>query len=90
MAELATIARGTVILQIELLANFFGGFGLDDLSLDGMGEETIEAILAISHVEMDTGVVAAVHMGFAALAGTLVDGEILFGTEVFYRLQLGF
>lgn len=90
MAELAPIARGAVVLEVELLADFLGGFWLDDLSLDGVGEEAVESVLAVSHVEVDAGVVAAVHMGFAALAGALADGEVLLGTEVFYGLQLGF
>lgn len=90
MGELAAIAERTVILEVQLLANLFGGLWLDDLSLDGVGEEAVEAVLAVSHVEVDAWVVAAIDMGLAALTGALVDCEVLFGAEVFYGLQLSF
>jgi len=55
-----------------------------------MGEETVESVLAVAHVEMYAGVVAAVDVGLTALAGALIHCEVLLRAKVFYRLQLGF
>lgn len=62
MRVTAFVALGAVVLVIQLAADFFGGFGLDDLSLDGMGEQAVEAVLAVPHVEVDAGVEASFDM----------------------------
>ena len=92
MAELAPIAQGTVVLEVELLADLLGGLWLDDLTLDGVGEEAVEAVLAVAHVEVDAGVEAAFDMGLLALfcAVALVDCEELVSAEVLYHFQLRF
>ena len=85
MGELALVALGTVVLIVELLADFLGGLWLDDLALDGVREEAVEAVLAVAHVEVDARVVAAVDVLLVALSRTrtLVDCEVLFGAEFF-------
>jgi hypothetical protein len=60
------------------------------LSLDGVGKEAVEPILAVSHVEVDAGIVAPINMGFATLARTLIDCKVLFRTEILYCLKLTF
>lgn len=90
MGELALVALGTVVLIVELLADLLGGLWLDDLSLDGVGEEAVEAVFAVAHVEVDAGVVAAIDVVLAALAGTLVYREVLLRAKVFDGLELGF
>jgi hypothetical protein len=90
MAKLALVAEGAVIFVVELAADLFGGFWADELSFDGVGEEAVEAVLAVAHVEMDAGVEAALHVRLVALGsvGALVDCEVLVRTEVLYHLQL--
>jgi hypothetical protein len=90
VGELASIAQWTIIFVIKLLADLLGGLWLDDLSFDGMREETVESVLAVAHVEMDAGVVAAVDVGFTALAGALIHCEVMLRAKVFYGLQLCF
>lgn len=97
MGVAALVALGAVVLVVKFAANFFGGFWLDDLSLDGVREEAVEAVLAIAHVEVDAGVKASFNMEFAALGSllgrgsrTFIDCEILVGAEVFDTLKLTF
>ena len=92
VAKLALVPQGTVILVIQLAADLLGGLRSDQLSLDGVGEEAIEAVFAISHVEMNAGVEAALHVGLGALRGVvaLVDREVLVRAEVLNHLQLRF
>lgn len=88
----ALVALGTIVLVVELPADVFGGLGLDDLSLDGVGEEAVEAVLAVAHVEVDAGVEAAFNVHFLALGGSLafVDREVLVGAQVLDLVQLSF
>lgn len=92
VAELALVSLGAVILVVELTADLLGGFWADELSFDGVGEEAVEAVLAVPHVEVDAGVEAALHVGLLALVGraALVDCEELVRAEVLNHLQLGF
>lgn len=62
------------------------------MSFDGMREETVEAVLAVTHVEMYAWVKAAIDVLLAALGGVgaFIDGEVLVGTEVLDGVQLGF
>lgn len=90
VGELALVALGAVVLVVELLAHLLGGLGLDDLPLDGVREEAVEAVLAVAHVEVDARVVAPVHVVLPALAGALVHREVLLRAEVFDGLELGF
>lgn len=92
VAKLALVPLGTVILVIELAADVLGGLRADKLSLDGVGEEAIESVFAISHVEMNAGVEAPLHVGLGALPGVvaLVDREVLVRAEVLNHLQLRF
>lgn len=79
MAELAFVSLGAVILVVELTADLLGGFGTDELPLDGVGEKAVEAVLAVPHVEMDAGVETTFHVGLLALVRgvALVDCEKL-------------
>lgn len=90
MGELAFVALRTVVLIVQFLAHLFGGLWLDDLSLDGVGEEAIEAILAVAHVEVNAGVVAAIDMMLATLARALVYCEVLLRAKVLNGLKLSF
>jgi hypothetical protein len=62
----AFVALGAVVLVIEFAAEFLGWFWFDDLPFDGVGKKAVESVLAVAHVEVDAGVVAAFDMGFAA------------------------
>lgn len=90
MRKAALVALGAVVLVVQLAADVLGGFRLDDLPLDGVGEEAVEAILAVAHVEVDAGVVAPLNMELAALlTGVAIlrlafaDCEVLIGAEAF-------
>ena len=68
MRKAALVALGTEIFIIEFAADLLGGFWLDDLPFDGVGEKAVEAVLAVSHVEVDAGVVAAFNVKFSAFS----------------------
>jgi hypothetical protein len=89
VGELALVALGTVVLVVELAADFLGGLWADDLSLDGVGEEAVEAVLAVAHVEMDAGVEAAVDVLLHAFHGAaaFIDGEVLISTQILNSVQ---
>jgi hypothetical protein len=86
----ALVALGTIVLIIEFFADVFGRFWLDDLSFDGVGEEAVEAVLAVAHVEVDAGIVATIGMclaalGFLALCSSslaFIDCEILISAHI--------
>jgi hypothetical protein len=91
------VSLGAIVLVIQLAADFFGRFWLDNLSLDGVREEAVEAVLAIAHVEVDAGVEASFDMHFAALRSllgwgswTFIDCKILVRTKVFDALKFTF
>ena len=94
----ALVALGAVVFVVEFAADVFVGFGLDDLSFDGVGKKAVEAVLAVAHVEVDARVEAAIGVVFAVLAGSLlpvgagalVDCKVLIGTEVLDIFQLVF
>lgn len=46
-----------------------------------MGEEAVEAVFAVSHVEVDAGIKASVNVAFLAniLVLAFVHGEVLIG-----------
>ena len=92
VGKLAFVALGTVVLIVQLAADFLGGFGAHDLALDGVREEAVEAVLAVSHVEMNAGVEAAIDVLFAAAGrvGAFIDCEVLVRTEVLDRVEFGF
>lgn len=92
VGKTALVALGTVVLVVEFPADVFGGLGLDDLSLDGVGEEAVEAVLAVAHVEMDARVEATLNVHFFALGGFLafVDREVLVCAQVLDLVQLSF
>lgn len=92
MRKAAFVSLGTVVLIIEFAADVFGGFGLDDLSFDGVREEAIEAVLAVAHVVVNAGVEGAVDVVLVAdgVAGALVDCEVLFRAEVLDVFQFEF
>ena len=89
VAETASVSHRTVVIVVELTADVFGWLGLDDLSLDGVAEVAVEAVLAVTHVEVDAGVEIAVDMLLPAVAvGALVHCKILVWTVVFDLFQL--
>ena len=89
VAETASVSHRTVVIVVELTADVFGWLGLDDLSLDGVAEVAVEAVLAVSHVEVDAGVEIAVDMLLPAVAvGALVHCKILVWAVVFDLFQL--
>lgn len=92
VAELTLVPQGTVVLIIQLAADLLGRLRSNQLSLDGVGEEAIESVFAITHVEMNAGVEAALHVGLGALPSVvaLVDREVLVRAEVLNHLQLRF
>ena len=88
MGKSAFVALGTIVFVVEFAANVFGGLRLDNLSFDGVGEEAVEAVLAVAHVEVDAGIEAPFNMELSAL-GTLLsvlslafaDREVLIRAE---------
>ena len=94
MRKAALVALGTIVLIVKLPADILGGLWLDDLSLDGVREEAIEAILAVAHVEVDAWVEAPFNMELATLLADLsvgalafADSKVLICTETFYLLE---
>ena len=87
----AFVSKRAKIFEIEFFADVFGGFWLDNLALDRVREEAVEAILAVTHVEVDAWIEASVHMVLAAFLRvvTFIHCEILVRTEILHRLQLG-
>lgn len=90
MGEAALVTLGTIVLIIKFPADILGGFWFDDLPLDGVREKTVEAILAVAHVEVDAGVEASFNMKFATLlselsvgTGAFADSKVLISTEPF-------
>ena len=88
---------GAVVVIVEFSANILGWFWADDLPLDGVGEEAVEAVLAISHVEVNAGVVAAIDMDLTTfwalltIGGlTLADCKVLICTKILDLFQLSF
>lgn len=96
MAEAALIALRAVVFVVELAADLFGGLGLDNLALDGVREKAVKSILAVSHVEVDAGIEASIHMKFAAFGFGLsrsrafIHCEVLVCTQVLDSLKLLF
>ncbi len=96
MAEAALVALRAVVFVVEFAANLFGGLGLDNLALDRVREKAVEAILAVSHVEVDAGIEASIHMKFAAFRLGLsrprafIHSEVLVGAQVLDSLKLLF
>lgn len=96
--ETTFVALGTIIFVIEFAANFFGGFWLDDLSLDGVRKKTVETVFAVSHVKVDAWIVATINMHFSTLAlhvRTLsslafTDSEVLVSAESFDVFKFAF
>jgi hypothetical protein len=88
----AFVALGAVVLVVEFAADFLGGFGLDDLALDGVGEEAVEAVLAVPHVEVNARIVASLHVVLEAfsLTGAFVDCEVLVRAQILDIFQLVF
>lgn len=92
MRKLAFVALRTVVLIVQLPADFLSRLRAHDLPLDGVGKEAVEAVLAVSHVEMNAGVKAAIDVLLATLGrvGTFIDCEVLVRTEVLDGVQFGF
>jgi hypothetical protein len=87
MVVLAFISDGAVVFVIQFFAGFLCRLRLDDLSLDRVGEQTIEAVFAIAHVIVDAGVEASINMlFFTNFLMTFVNSEILFRTHIFYHI----
>jgi hypothetical protein len=61
------VALGTVVFVVQFAADFLGGFGLDDLPLDGVRKKAVETVFAVAHIEVNAGVVATINMCFSAL-----------------------
>jgi len=55
-----------------------------------VGEEAVEAILAVSHVEMNAWVIASIDVILVALSSVraLVDCEVLICTVILHEIQL--
>ena len=83
MGESALATLGTVVFVIEFSADVFGRFWLENLSFDGVGEEAVEAILAVPGKIMDARIHIFRLMLFATLLGiaTLLNSKILFGAQ---------
>lgn len=97
MRKTTFVALGTVVFVIEFAANFFRGFWLDDLSLDRVRKKAIEAIFAVSHIEVDARIVATINMNFSALGLAVrtlslafTDSEVLVRAESFDGLKFVF
>ena len=91
------VALGAVVLVVEFAADIFGGFWLDDLPFDGVREMAVEAVFAVSHIEVDARVVASINMVLAALLSDLstlalafADSKVLVGTEILDALKFSF
>ena len=97
MGKAALVALGAIVLIVKLPADIFGGFWLDDLSLDGVREKAIEAVLAVTHVEVNAWVEAPFNMELATLLADLsvgalafADGKVLISTKTFNLLKFSF
>jgi hypothetical protein len=97
VGEPALVALGAIVLVVEFAADFLGGIGLDDLSLDGVGEKAVEAVLAVAHVEVDAGIVATLNMELSAFGAlrslssrTFVYRKVLVCAQVLNLVQLVF
>lgn len=89
VGEPALVALGAVVVVVEFPADVLGGFWSDDLPLDGVREEAVEAIFAVPHVEVNAGVVASVDVDLPALrvllsvlALALADCEVLVRAKI--------
>ena len=67
MGKSASVALGAVVIVVKFAANFLGRLGLNDLSFDGMGKKAVEAVFAVSHIEVNAGVEASIDMLLATL-----------------------
>jgi hypothetical protein len=90
VGKFASVSLGAVVFVVEFSANLFGGFWANDLPANGVGEETVEAVLAVSHVEMNAGIVASIDVISVALGGVraLVDCKVLICAVVLHEVQL--
>jgi predicted ATPase len=91
------VALGAVVLVVELAADIFGGFWLDDLPFDGVREMAVEAVFAVAHIEVNARVVASINMVLAALLSDLstlalafADSKVLVGAEILDTLKFSF
>lgn len=90
MGKLASVSLRAIVFVVEFSADLFSGFWADNLSANGVGEEAVEAILAVSHVEMNARVVASIDMVLVALGRVraLVDCKVLICTVTLHEIQL--
>lgn len=92
MRAAAFVAHRTSPVVVELLACLFLRRRTDNDSLDRVRKQAVEAVLAVTRVEVDAGIEATVDMGPSAVDVTtaLVYREILIRTQSFDVLELRF
>lgn len=97
MGKATLVTLGAVVIVVELSADILCWLGSDDLPLDGVREEAVEAVLAVAHVEVNAGVVASVDVDLSTLrillpvlALALADCKVLVGAKILDLLQLSF
>jgi len=92
VGKLASVSLGAVVFVVEFSTDLFGRFWADNLSANGVWEEAVEAILAVSHVEMNARVVASIDVVLVALGRVraLVDCKVLICTVILHEIQLWF
>jgi hypothetical protein len=88
--KLASVSLGAVVFVVEFSTDLFSGFWPDDLSANGVGEEAVEAILAVAHVEMNARVVASIDVRLVALTRgrAFVDCKVLICAVILHEIQL--
>jgi hypothetical protein len=60
--KFALVAEGAEVFEVHFSAGFLVGFGFDDLAFERVREEAVKAILAVSHIKVDAGVLNARHV----------------------------
>jgi len=84
------VALRTIVLVVKLSANVFGWLRSNNLPFDRVRKKTVEAVLAVSHVEMNARVVASIDVVLVALGRVraLVDCKVLICTVTLHEIQL--
>ena len=90
MGKFASVSLWAVVLVVKFTADLFGRFWANNLSANGVGKKAVEAILAVSHIEMNARVVASIDMVLVALSSVraLVDCKVLICTVILHKVQL--
>ena len=97
MGKTTFVALRTIVLVVKLSANVFGWLRSNNLPFDRVRKKTVEAVLAVSHVEMDAWVKASLYVQFSTFSTLLggssrafIDCEVLVSTQIFDALKLTF